>query len=82
MARVTIGQLDRLVARLHMATGKPSGHYYLYYGYGGVSLMVHVEGSKPGAVQKIYGVGTRKELYDQMFRFIWKLENGRLNVAS
>lgn len=82
MQRVTEKQLEAVVERINTMTGSPLtgytkigagyraniGNYHLYHAYGSVGL--HRIQTDGGGVTQVIGLGTKRELLNQMWAFI------------
>ena len=89
--RITISNLEAVVARINRVTGSPStpwrregdrnraniGNYHLSHAYGGVSL--HRMANEGGGVTTPLGSGhvPKRELYEQLHAFARGLEIGK-----
>ena len=83
-ARITIANLEAVVARINRVTGSPStpwrregdrnraniGNYHLSHAYGGACL--HRMANESGGVTTPLGLGhvPKRELYEQLYAFL------------
>lgn len=96
MERITVKNLEAVVARINRLTGSPVasylrdadgklhaqiGNYHLDGAYGGYGL--HRMVNEGGGIEAVIsGYRPKRELYDMLFVFISGLETGEKKVAS
>ena len=87
MDRITRKHLDYLINQINTLTGSPMeyctridgkfkcniGNYHIYSAYGSVGL--HRTMNEGGGATDVIGLGTKRELYNQMQAFIRGIES-------